>query len=172
MRKSQDVLGLPVFAISSGKEIGVVRDLLFDSRQHLYGLLVESKGWMKRRRCIPADRITSFGLDAVTVDSEEALEGSLEGEHDKVVGVCSGKHKLKGLPVMTATGHELGRLENVYFLEEVGTLIGYELTDGFLTDLREGRKALRTTECLTWGDDALIVPGNVTPELMPVSGRK
>ena len=74
--------------------------------------------------------------------------------------------------MLTVTGSELGRLENVYFLEEMGTLIGYELTDGFLTDLKEGRKTLHPAERLTWGDDALIVPGDVTPESTPVSDRK
>lgn len=171
MRSSQDVIGLPVYAISSGKQVGNVRDLLFDTHQQLFGLLVESRGWMMRRRYTPANRIVSFGFDAVTVDSEYALE-PLEKAHEKVVGVCSGKHKLRGLPVMTVTGSELGRLENVYFLEEVGTLIGYELTDGFITDLREGRKTLRSTESLTWGDDALIVPGNAVPEPKTASDRK
>lgn len=171
MRKSQDVLGLPVISIGSGKEMGVVRDLLFDNRQHLFGLLLESKGWTKRRRYIPAERIVSFGLDAVTVDSEEAVR-SLAADHDEVVGVCSGRRRLKGLPVMTTTGDELGRLENVYFMEEVGTLVGYELTEGFLSDMREGRKTLHSDENLTWGDDALIIPGNATPELMSAAERK
>lgn len=171
MRNSQDVLGLPIVAVSSGKQLGIVRDLLFDDRQRLFGLLVESKSWIKRRRYIPREHIVSFGPDAVTVDSEDAVE-PLEETYDEVVGVCSGKHKLKGLPVLTVTGSELGRLENVYFLEEMGTLIGYELTDGFLTDLKEGRKTLHPAERLTWGDDALIVPDDVTPESTPVSDRK
>lgn len=171
MRKSQDVLGLPVIAISSGAQIGVVRDILFDSEQHLFGLLLESKGWTKRRRFIPADRVTAFGLDAVTVDSEDAM-AFLEAGHDDVVGICSGKHQLKGMPVITATGHELGRLENVYFMEEMGTLIGYELTDGFLNDLREGRKTLRVDDQLTWGNDALIVPHNVVSKLTSAVERK
>lgn len=171
MRNSQDVLGLPVLTIRSGKEIGMVRDLLFDNRQSLIGLLIESKGWTKRRHYIPMERIASFGSDAVTVDSEDALK-TLTAEHDDVVGVCSGKHKLKGLPVITSTGDELGRLENVYFMEEVGTLVGYELTDGFLTDLKEGRKTLHTEESITWGNDALIIPGSVKPTLLPTAERK
>lgn len=171
LRSSHDVLGLPIYATSSGKQIGRVRDMLFDHHQQLFGLLVEGKGWVKRRSYIPADRIATIGLDAVTVDNESVIQPLTE-EHEDMIGVCSGKRKLKGLPVLTATGSELGRLENVYFLEKVGTLIGYELTDGLLTDLKEGRKALRTAERLTWGDDALIVPGKVTPELTPVSDRK
>lgn len=171
MRNSQDVLGLPVVAVSSGKEVGVVRDLLFDNSQRLLGILVESKGWIGKRRCIPAGRVTSFGSDAVTIHSEDASE-PLKSEHDEAVGVCSGKRQLRGLPVMTATGRELGRLQNVYFLEEMGTLVGYELTDGFLNDLREGRQTLRTTERLTWGDDALIVPEGAEAELSSDADRK
>ncbi|WP_054949105.1 PRC-barrel domain-containing protein [Numidum massiliense] len=170
MRKSQDVIGLPVYCLRFGKQIGVVQDLLFNREQHLFGLLLASKGWFTRGRYIPADRIASLGLDAVTVDSEDVCE-SFE-QCDDVMGVCSGQRKLKGLPVVTATGRALGTLENVYFMEEMGTLIGYELTDGLLSDLREGRKALCTMEPLTWGTDAVIVPGNVSSDLKPVSTRK
>lgn len=170
MRKSQDVIGLPVLTIDTGKQIGVVRDLLFDREQRVFGLLVENEGWVKRARYIPRTHVTSIGCDAVTVQSESVLE-SLEDD-DGIYGMCSGKRRLKGLPVVTATGRELGRLENVYFMEEVGTLIGYELTEGLLHDWREGRKALKTSKPLIWGNDALIVPGNASPEVKPATVRK
>lgn len=39
---------------------------------------------------------------------------------------------------MSNEGKKLGLLEDVYFMEEVGTIVGYELTDGFFSDITEG----------------------------------
>jgi uncharacterized protein YrrD len=43
-------------------------------------------------------------------------------------------------------------------LEEVGTLIGYELSDGWISDLTEGRKWIKTHTPPVWGKDVLIAP--------------
>ena len=73
MRKSQDIIGLPVIQVKTGERLGVVRDLLFDEQQQLRGVLLENGGWMRRSSFIPSDKIASFGEDAVIVDSEEAI---------------------------------------------------------------------------------------------------
>jgi uncharacterized protein YrrD len=48
-------------------------------------------------------------------------------------------------------------LEDVYFQEEVGTIIGYELSDGFFSDLVEGRRMIKKPNKLFIGKDALVV---------------
>ena len=63
---------------------------------------------------------------------------------------------LKGRSVLLTSGYELGVIENVYFMEEMGTIIGYELSDGWIDDLMEGRKVLKASEPLVWGQDVLI----------------
>ncbi len=57
---------------------------------------------------------------------------------------------------MLSNGRELGMVEDVYFMEDMGILMGYELSDGFISDLREGRKVFRPNSPLTWGEDVLI----------------
>ncbi len=157
LRKSQDVIGLPVIQVNTGQRLGVVRDLLFDEQQILRGVLLENGGWVRRGSFIPSERIASFGADAVIVDSEEAVL-PLDEEQQRWIGLLSGQRKLKGRQVMMANGEELGIVEDVYFKEDLGTLVGYELSDGFLADIREGRKVLQPTDQLTWGEDVLIAP--------------
>ena len=50
-----------------------------------------------------------------------------------------------------ANGRELGWVEDVYFREELGTLVGYELSDGFLADVLEPQGAEAGEDDLTWG---------------------
>ncbi|MCS1350256.1 PRC-barrel domain-containing protein [Mechercharimyces sp. CAU 1602] len=157
MRSSQDIIGLPVIQRVDGKKLGIVRDLLFDDHQQCYGLLLESGKWVKRGQFIPANRVSALGQDAVMVeDSSAALP--LDEAVEESMGFFSGDKKLKGRSVIQATGQELGMVENVYIGEELGKLIGYELSDGLISDLTEGRKVLHSHQPLTWGEDVLIAP--------------
>jgi uncharacterized protein YrrD len=170
LRKSRDVIGLPVIVSDTGEQIGVVRDLLFDGRQQLRGVLLEKDGWVRRGRFIAVENIASFGADAVMIDSEDVIS-PLGDEQREWVGLLSGTRKLKGRPVVMANGRELGWVEDVYFREELGTLVGYELSDGFLADVLGGRKVLRPGRMhLTWGKDVIITPDENIP-LQDANGK-
>ena len=155
MQKSQEVIGLSVIHLHSGKKMGVVKDILFDSSQSFVGILLEDGGWLRRRKYVPNDNIVSIGRDAVVIRSKEHILPFDESTKDWT-GVCSGKKSLKGRPVLLTSGHELGIIENVYFMEEMGTIVGYELSDGWVNDVLEGRKVLKASEPLIWGQDVLI----------------
>lgn len=157
MRKSQDVIGLPVYHAQTGRQLGTVRDLLFDETQRLCGLLLEDGSAFRPGRYIPSERIGALGTDAVMTDSEPVpFSSSLAFQ--RWTGILTGQRKLRGRPVMTEEGHALGLVEDVYFLENAGTLVGYELSDGWWSDWRGGRKLLRAFRPLIWGEEILIAP--------------
>ena len=58
-------------------------------------------------------------------------------------------------------------LDDVYFLEEVGTIVGYELTDGFFSDITQGKRVIRTPHPPKIGKDAIIVSVNKLRGGMP-----
>lgn len=153
MRKSQEVIGLSIIYLQTGKKLGTVCDLLFDERQQLRGVVLEEGGLFKRQKFIPINDVVSIGKDAVVVDNEQP---SPNPQNENWMGLYTGQKKLKGRTILTNSGYEMGFVENVYFLEEVGTLIGYELSDGLINDIREGRKWLKATQPLVWGEDVLI----------------
>ncbi|UUZ89394.1 PRC-barrel domain-containing protein [Paenibacillus sp. P25] len=78
----------------------------------------------------------------------------------------SGDHQVKGLPVITVNGQQLGVIEDVYLETNWGKqVIGYELTEGFISDLKEGRKWSPMPESVTVGEDAVIVPVHASEAL-------
>ncbi|MGA8942396.1 MAG: PRC-barrel domain-containing protein [Thermoactinomyces sp.] len=153
MRKSQEVIGLSIIHLQTGKKLGTVCDLLFDERQKLRGIVLEEGGLFKRQKFIPMSDVVSIGKDAVVVDNEQPAPNP---QNNKWIGLYTGQKRLKGRTILTDKGYEVGFVENVYFLEEVGTLIGYELSDGIINDIREGRKWLKANKPLVWGKDVLI----------------
>ncbi|WP_131924278.1 PRC-barrel domain-containing protein [Hazenella coriacea] len=148
-------MGLPIMVLSSGEKLGTVADLLFDYTQHFRGILLETGLVFKSRKYIPTDHITAIGKDAVIVENEDVIL-PFDTEAESWMGMVSGARKLKGCPILLSNGCEMGMIENVYFLEEMGTLIGYELSDGMISDLSQGRKMLKTSDPLIWGKDCII----------------
>ncbi|WP_164984830.1 PRC-barrel domain-containing protein [Ammoniphilus sp. CFH 90114] len=156
MYKANDVIGLPVLDLQAGQELGVVRDVLFDEDWTFQGLLIEIKAMFRRGRFIPTDSIHAIGDDYVTISHVGAML-PLEGT-EQFNGVKAGPIRMIGKPVITSNGHRLGEVEDVYFQTEIGSIIGYELSDGLLTDLLEGRKAIKHLERTRVGEDAVVLP--------------
>ncbi|MBD1371069.1 PRC-barrel domain-containing protein [Hazenella sp. IB182357] len=154
MRNSQEVIGLSVIHLKSGKKMGTVTDLLFNEQQKFQGILLETDGFFHKRKFAPADHI-QIGQDAVMIQHGDAIQ-PLRSEIESYTGILSGKKKLRGQAFMLSDGREIGLIENVYFMEELGTLIGYEVSEGLIHDFRYGRKLVQATEPLLWGDDVCI----------------
>jgi len=156
MRKVLDVIGLPVLDTSSGKMIGSVKDVYFNEQGQLMGIAVEPKGIFSKVAYLAFEHIGAIGDDAVTVGTKRFL--SPLDTIDHFHGFYSGKSLFKGIPMMTTNGQELGHVEDVYFKEELGRIVGYELSDGLLSDITEGRRIIQFPHRMIFGEDAMIVP--------------
>ena len=156
LRKVLDVIGLPVLDTSSGKKIGSVKDVYFNDAGELMGLAVQSKTIFSKVAYLASEHIGAIGEDAVTVGTKRFLAPLDPIDHYH--GFYSGKSLFKGLSMMTTNGQELGHVEDVYFMEELGKIIGYELSDGLLSDITEGRRIIQFPEKMIIGEDAMIVP--------------
>jgi uncharacterized protein YrrD len=157
LRKSQEVIGLTVTAKESGKQLGAVVDLLFNSEQRFVGCMLEHCGWWRHRQFLPVDKIMNAGRDAVIVENAESLLPFTKKE-EAYTCLLTGEKSLKGRIVMLSNGTFLGLVQNVYFSLEMGTLVGYELSNGLLNDLRDGRKIFQVESPVDWDKGMLIPP--------------
>lgn len=166
LKKAQELVGMAVVEQQTGKQLGVVRDVYFDASWRLQGLIIENKGLFRHGRCIPLDKL-SIGEDAIMVDGETDVHDLPNG----VYTLYSGENKLAGKPVMTKAGDGLGQIHDVYFLEEMGNLIGCELSDGLLSDLRNGRKVVPWSREVTVGEDVIFLPEEPAAEEAATEGQ-
>jgi uncharacterized protein YrrD len=164
LRKARDLIGLPVLSIDTGKLEGHVKDLLIDDTWKLRGIVLEVRHWFSSLRYIEWENILGCGEDAITIPNESAIQIMEDDSHQ--LAFISGKLKLKGLPVITVGGHQLGMVEDVYLEPEMGKqILGYELSEGFISDLKDGRKWLPLPKMATRGEDAVIVPAHCIEEV-------
>jgi len=168
----QQLIGLPVIAMNNGKRIGIVQDAWFDEHWRMQGLVLEYAKWFaKKVRTVPWNSVLSCGEDAVFIKDEAQMITDKRQLLQR--GFSTGVIHLKDMPVITVTGSQLGRVSDVYFQPLQDTqIIGYELTDGFVSDLIEGRKWLkapRNINDILLGLNAIIVPAVSESELEPVA---
>lgn len=134
----------------------MVCDLLFNCEQTLVGISLERGGWLRSKRFIPASCIKSVEIQKIKVTCEERLP-KIEPPMGWT-GVVTGESPLRGRQMVDAQGNYFGEVSNVYFLEDMGTLIGYELSDGWWNDLKRGRKVIQPWKPLIWKKETILVP--------------
>ena len=159
MRTFSLLKDLPVYDEKSAEELGRVSDLCITSDGKVNALILKGKGLFERVRVVPIESISSIGDDGVMVSDRSLLE-LLDNEADTPTYFLHTHHGLFRKPLLSSEGQKLGLLEDVYFTEEVGTIIGYEVTDGFFADITEGKKVIKTNEPLKIGEDVIVVSIN------------
>lgn len=147
------VKGLPVYELKSGVILGEVSDLSISSSGNVQGLLIKKNALFTKNQFVNIHNIVSFGWDGIMVQDEQVLEPIQQPpeftlEHHK---------SLTGKMVMSTEGERLGLVEDVYFMEELGTIVGYECTDGFFSDIKEGKRVVKTNHPPAIGKDTIIV---------------
>ena len=152
MRTFSLLKGLPVYDMKKGKKIGEVCDLNISGNGLVKGLILKKGGLFKKSQMIDIGNVASFGWDGVMIEDVGKIESLPTPEY-----TLDHKHCLQGKVVMTSEGQKLGILEDVYFMEEMGTIIGYEISDGFFSDITEGKQVVKTSESPSIGEDAIIV---------------
>jgi len=169
MIQVQRILGLPVL-LESGKCIGKVKDLWFDEFWGLVGIVLDQNAWSgfrKMPKIVHWENIVHCGEDALLIRNSSVI--ATKDNKQLLRTFHTGVVRLKDMPIYTIEGQRLGEVSDVYFKPPEGTqlkgtqIIGYELTDGFLADVFEGRRKLFLPEApdnIILGDDAILVPAS------------
>ncbi|WP_134686131.1 PRC-barrel domain-containing protein [Brevibacillus migulae] len=158
MRKAMDVIGLPILSLESGAELGKVRDILCDQQWRVLGFLVTEETWFQAGTYVPLDMLYAVGDDCLTVRSDAAAAPLHNLAAKDMIAFLTGPNRLKGKAVLTTSGELMGKVEDVYFLPDWEKLIGYELSNGWIADVKEGRRRLHATPSVVIGKQHLIVP--------------
>ncbi|MDN3018643.1 PRC-barrel domain-containing protein [Paenibacillus sp. BSR1-1] len=153
MRTFSLLKGQPVFDTKKGTKIGEIHDLCISSNGKVNGLLVKKGVFFKQSYFLDIQKVASFGWDGVMIEDADELEKLKESPEYTLTH----QHSLDGMMMLTKSGESLGMLKDVYFQEEVGTIVGYEITDGFFSEITEGKQVVQSGKPLAIGKDAIIV---------------
>lgn len=165
MHRVQNTIGLPIIDSNSGRPIGKVRDMWIRPDWTMFGVLSAPPRWLlTAAKGILWDHIRSIGQDYVVVSNKREIQRAPDPK--LYYGFSQGRVKLKDLSVVTKDGDRLGMVTDVYYEPNMGNkVIGFEISDGFISDIVEGRKWFRMPETIMLGEDVIVVPVHCAHDL-------
>ncbi|MGE0821188.1 MAG: PRC-barrel domain-containing protein [Candidatus Binatia bacterium] len=164
MRKGSSTIKKPVVAYDTGEHLGVVEDVVVDlANSQVQELTLKAAQDGENTQAFRLRDVQAFGPDAVIVASRRVVgpaSPSTDPGHRFVQSVIR-----RRLSLMTADGHNLGALVDVYFDEHTGVIDGYEVEGGLFADQSGGRSFVPAPTTLVVGTDVAFVPAG-TADLM------
>jgi uncharacterized protein YrrD len=165
MRKAKSLLGLNIVSQLEGKQLGTVRDLIFDEDAHkLVAVLLSDRELfgMIDATVVPWSQVREIGPHAIMVPSEEAVQ---KAHTDAVIAESyDQKKKLVGKKITTQQGEDLGTVSDLY-LGDNGQVQGFEVSGGIFSDAFSGKRFMELPSDLTVGQDRVLVPQDIALEL-------
>ena len=143
MKKTVEILGLPIISITEGRELGMSKTLLIDAAQgKVAAITIEDEDWYRGVKLIPYGSVIAIGDDAVTVTNSEnilTLEDAGDYEH-----LLDENIRVIGTKAITKTGSIQGKISEL-FIGDNGDIEKCEITapDGSTSEVTADRRLLR-----------------------------
>ena len=135
MKKSVEILGLPVISITEGRELGTSKTLLIDAKNGMVAAItIEDEDWYRGVKLIPYESVIAIGDDAVTVtNSENILKLEEASDYENLLDE---NIRVIGTKAITKSGTIQGNITEV-FVGENGSIEKCEVTapDGTTTEV-------------------------------------
>lgn len=113
MKKSVEIIGLPVISITEGRELGMSKSLLIDSKNGaIAAIIIEDEDWYRGVKLLPYSSVVAIGADAVTVvNSETILTLEDAGDYETMMDE---NVKVIGTKAITKSGTIQGNVVEIY----------------------------------------------------------
>jgi uncharacterized protein YrrD len=156
MRKGKNVIGQPVLSFADGRRLDTIKDLVLSGTDDsVAALLVDEGGMLSNSRVVPFEAIRSFGRDAVVIEEAQAIVSA--GDNKEISRILNRDEKLLGKKVVTDTGDGLGSISDMYFDDQSGRILGFEVSGGVIGDIARGTSYLAIDEIERMGPDVIFV---------------
>ena len=142
MKKSTEILGLPIISITEGRELGLSQTLLIDSKKsRVAAITIEDEDWYRGVKLIPFESIVVIGEDAIIItSSENILRYDADASYESLL---SANIRVLGTKAITKSGTIKGKVTEI-FIGDDGKIEKCEVTapDGSVGEIEAGEVAI------------------------------
>ena len=164
MRKGKRLIGRPILSLTDGVKVGTVKDIILGpENDQVVGLLTDEGGLLNSARIVPHAEISSFGRDAVVVNSTGSVVPV--DQTPDIKRIIDRGTSLIGIKVFTDTGEAQGSVNDVYFDEADGRVTALEITGGTISTFANGMRNLPVDDILRTGPEVLFVRPETAEEM-------
>ena len=169
MKKSVEIIGLPVISITEGRELGMSKTLLIDAKNRsVAAITIEDEDWYRGVKLLPYSSVIAIGEDAVTItNSENILTLEDAGDYEAMMDA---NIKIIGTKAITKSGTIQGKVVEIY-VGENGNIEKCEIEgrDGSLSEITAEQISIYGKEVTVIDSDVEkkteIIASSATPEV-------
>lgn len=150
--KSADVL------TREGEKFDSIKEILYDpSKKTIAGFLTAKKSMMSEAQAFPFTSVQKFSQQAIMIDSKDSIKIVTElGAPFPELSQDEGMMLKKGT-VLDENVQKYGSISDVFFDTDTAQIKGFEISNGPLQDVKEGKKTMEISQIISVGRYAVIV---------------
>jgi len=150
MKKSVDILGLPVISITEGKELGTAKSLVINpAAGTIAAVAIDDGKWYLGAKLLPFSAITGLGEYAVTIENSNSVTPYTENQEFEKLLLA--EIEVIGTKVLTKSGRILGKVNEI-IVDLSGKITACEVED-----MNKDITHLPADRVLTFGKEVLVV---------------
>ncbi|MDD4803174.1 MAG: PRC-barrel domain-containing protein [Syntrophomonas sp.] len=167
MKRSQEIIDLPVFSIIEGTKIGQVKDLVINPEEgRVEFILVSNGSWYVGARILPYKAVMGVGEHAVTTESENLL--ATINDTSNANSLLQRNIKVKGNRVLTNKGNLIGIISEYEIDEKTGKVVRLEYKTAQDESVID---SVQAEDVLTYGSDVIVIREKVS-NLDPITSEQ
>ena len=164
MKKSTEILSLPVFSIREGEELGTIKAFIINAAaKSVEAFLIDDGKWYLGAKLLPAKAVAGLGEFAVTVESSDNVVGV--ADFPDIEPLLVANTSVIGTKVVTTAGRILGRVTD-FMVENDGKIAVCEYT----VDNGDNQQVL-LENIITLGKDVLFIRDASEEQTAPVAAE-
>jgi len=117
MKKTKEIIGLPIISVTDGMEIGNVKNLIINADSRTVNFIVVDTGiHLLGAKVIQSDKILGIGEYALTVEDENTI--TTISKAPSAIELLEKNITIKGARMLTEKGKIVGEVTEIYIDED------------------------------------------------------
>ncbi|PYG87283.1 uncharacterized protein YrrD [Ruminiclostridium sufflavum DSM 19573] len=163
MKKSKEIIGLPIISISDGTEAGKVKTVIINAEKGAIDYVVVDKGiQILSAKVIPVRYVLGIGEYALTIENEDAVSDI--SKIPEAIELLQKNIQVSGTKVLTKKGRLIGEIGDIYVNEDDNcSITGLE----FIADITQKNiRIIPRDSVITFGKNLVVVRDDVEAALL------
>jgi uncharacterized protein YrrD len=163
MKKTKEIIGLPLISILDGVEVGKVKTVIINAEKGAIDYVVVDSGiQILSAKVIPTEYVLGIGEYALTIENEDAINDI--SKIPAAIDLLQKNIQVKGTKVLTKKGRLIGEIGDIYINEENNcSILGLE----YIADItQKSIRIIPRDSIITFGKNLVVVKDNVEETLL------
>jgi len=158
MKKFSKLIDMKVISEDNSTRLGKISDVLFDTRTlKICAFIISTNSIIPLAKLIKIDDISKIDATSVWVNNKNAVvpANAMRGTKN----IASFQRDVDGTTVIHES-HRMGVISDVLFNSEIGEIAEFEVSDGFVEDVLNGRKSVAIERNISFKDKKIVLNGD------------